>query len=105
MENESNKSININITPGSIFKGICLVLLIWFLYLIKDVVLVVLVAVVIASGMEPLITWFNKYKIKRLPAAIISYIGMVGIFMGLMFFFVPPVLDEAASFLTESQNI
>ncbi len=101
MEKENNKSININITPGSIFKGICLVLLIWFLYYIKDVVLVVLVAVVIASGMEPLIIWFSKYKVKRLPAAIISYICMVSIFTSLLIFFVPPVMDEAASMLTD----
>jgi len=100
MEKE-NKAININITPGSIFKGIGLILLIWFLYFIKDVVLVVLVAVIIASGMEPLISWFKKYKISRLPAAIISYLGIFSVFAGLIFFFVPPVLDEAASLLTE----
>lgn len=100
MEKE-NKSININITPSSIFKGIGLVLLIWFLYFIKDVILVVLVAVVIASGMEPLISWFNKHKISRVPAAIISYVGIVSIFAGIMFFFIPPVLDQAASFITE----
>lgn len=98
---KDDKSININITPGSIFKGICIVLLIWFLFFIKDVVLVVLTAVVIASGLELLISWFAKYKISRLPAAIISYVGMAGIFTGLMFFFVPPVLDEATSLLTE----
>lgn len=96
-----NKTISINITAGSIFKAIGIILLIAFLYFIKDVVLVVLVAVVIASGMEPLITWFNKYKVNRLIASIVSYIGIVGIFTGLMFFFVPAVLDEAASFLTE----
>jgi len=96
-----NKVINISITPGSIFKSFCIILLIWFLYFIKDVVLVVLVAVVIASGMEPLIVWFNKYKVRRLPAAIISYLGLVAVFTGLMFFFVPPVLDEATSFLTD----
>lgn len=100
MEKE-NKTININITAGTIFKAISLILLIWFLYFTKDVVLVVLVAVVIASGMEPLVLWFNKHKINRLIASIISYLGIVGIFTGLMFFFVPAVLDEAASFLTE----
>lgn len=100
MENE-HKSVNINITPSSIFKGIGLILLIWFLYFIKDVVLVVLVAVIIASGMEPLISWFKKYKINRLLAAIISYLGLFGVFVGLIFFLVPPVLDEATSFLTE----
>ena len=101
MSENENKAININITPGSLFKGICLILLIWFLYFIKDIVLVVLVAVVIASGMEPLIIWFGKYKVKRIPAAIVSYLGMLCIFICLMFFFVPSVLDEASSFLTE----
>ena len=100
MEKE-NKTINININAGSILKGVSFILLILFLYYIKDVVLVVLVAVVIASGMEPLVLWFNKHKINRLLASIISYLGIVGIFTGLMFFFVPAVLDEAASFLTE----
>ena len=100
MENE-NKPININITLESVFKGIGLVLLLWFLYFIKDVVLVVLVAVVIASGMEPLVLFFKKYKINRLIAAVISYVGILGVFVGLLFFFVPPVLNEATSFLTE----
>ena len=100
MEKEP-KAININITPSSIIKGIGLILLILFLFFIKDIVLVVLVAVVIASGLEPLVSFFNKYKISRLPAALISYIAIITIFVSLTFFFVPPVLDEAASFLTE----
>lgn len=101
MLEKENKIININITPESILKGIGLILLLWFLYFIKDIVLVVLVAVVLASGLEPLISWFKKYKISRLPAAIISYLGIASIFIGLMFFFVPQVLDEASSLLTE----
>jgi predicted PurR-regulated permease PerM len=100
MEKE-NKAININITPGSFFKGIGLILVLCLLYFIKDVVLVVLVAVVIASGIEPLISWFEKYKVHRIPAAIISFLGIFGVFAGLMFFLAPLVLDEATSFLTE----
>lgn len=96
-----NKTININITAGSIFKAIILVLMLWFLYVIKDVVLVVLVAIVIASGIDPLVLWLGKFKINRLLASIISYLGIVGISTGLLFFFVPAVLNEAASFLTE----
>ena len=100
MEQET-KGININITPGSILKGVGIILLILFLYFIKDLVLVVLVAVVIASGMEPLIAFFRRYKIHRLPAAIISYLVIFSIFVGLMFYFVPSVLNEASSLLTE----
>ncbi len=98
---EENKPINISITAGSITKAIGLILLLWFLYFIKDLVLVVLVSIVIASGMEPLVAWFKRNRVGRLPAAIISYASIIGLLFGLIFFFVPPVLDEATSLLTE----
>ena len=98
MEKESNK-FTVNITPESFLKCILIVLLIWFLFYIKDIVLVVLTAVILASGMEPLINWFKKFKIRRLPAAIISYIGLIGLLSGLLFLFLPAVLDETSSFL------
>ncbi|MFA6227345.1 MAG: AI-2E family transporter [Candidatus Paceibacterota bacterium] len=95
-----NKGLTINITPGSIFKGLLIILGLWFLYYIKDIVLVVLVSVVIASGIEPLIKWFRKYKLSRIPAAIVTYLGLFGIFAGLFYFFIPSILSEASSFLS-----
>ncbi len=95
MEIDEKKSLTINIKPGSIFKGFLIILLFWFLFFIKDIVLVVLVSIVLASGLEPLIHWFRKLKIKRLPAAIISYV----IIFGLLGF--PSILDEASTFLSE----
>ena len=82
METRENNRFVVNITPGSFLKGILIILLFWFLFYIKDIVLVVLTAVVLASGIEPLIGWFKRFKIKRLLAAIISYICMIGIFSG-----------------------
>ncbi len=99
MERENNR-FTVNITPGSFFKGLLIILLFWFLFFIKDLVLVVLTAVVIASGIEPLIHWFKRFKIGRLPAAIISYAIIFSIFTGLMFSFIPSILSEASSFLT-----
>ena len=99
MEKESNSKVTINITTGSFLRGILIILCVWFLFFIKEIVLVVLTAVVIASSLEPLIHWFKRYKIGRLPAAIISYVGLIGVFAGLLFFFIPSVLDEASSFL------
>ena len=95
-----NKVLSINITPGSIFKGILMVLGLFFLYYIKDIVLVVLVSVVIASGIEPLIKWFSKYRLSRVPVAIVTYLGLFSIFAGLFYFFIPSLLNEASVFLS-----
>ena len=101
MGNENHSKFTVNITPGSFLKGFFIILLFWFLFVIKDLVLVVLVAIILASGIEPIIVWFNKYKIRRLPAAIISFVGFFGIFAGLIFFFVPSVLNETSDFLNK----
>jgi predicted PurR-regulated permease PerM len=99
MEKDTHNKITVNITPESFFKCLLIILLFWFLFFIKDLVLVVLTSIVIASGLEPLIHWFKKFKINRLPAAIISYVALIGMFSGLMFFFLPAVLDETSAFL------
>jgi len=100
MDKNADSKFVINITAGSFFKAILIILGLYFLFFIKDLVLVVLTAVVIASSIEPLIIFFKKYKISRLPAAIITYVGFFGIFAGLFYFFVPAVLNEASSFLS-----
>ena len=100
MNNENNSRFVINITAGSFFKAILIILGLWFLFFIKDIVLVVLTAIVIASSIEPLILWFKRFKISRLPSVIITYLALLGIFVSLFYFFVPSVLNEASSFLS-----
>ncbi len=101
MGGTDQKNYSINITASSIFKGILIILLIWFLFFIKDIVLVVLVSIVIASGVELIIKWFKIFKIKRLPAAIIAYLLAISLIGFLIFSFVPSILNEASEFLSE----
>ncbi len=95
-----DKNLNISISAGTIIKTIIILLVTFLLYKMLDLVLVVLLAVVIASAVEPLINWFGRYKIKRLFAVIITYVCVVIIFSGLLYFFIPPVLEEASSLLS-----
>jgi predicted PurR-regulated permease PerM len=95
-----DRNFNISISAGTVIKTIIIVILTFFLYKMLDLVLVVLAAIVIASAIEPLIKWFEKYKVRRLFSVIITYITVVLIFSGLLYFFVPPVLDEASSLLS-----
>ena len=90
---------SITISSGAIIKTFVILLLAFLLYLILDLVLVVLTAVVIASAIEPIINWFKKYKIKRLFSVIFTYICIILIFSGLLYFFIPPVLEEASNLL------
>jgi predicted PurR-regulated permease PerM len=95
----SSGRFTINITSGSIVRAILFVVLLIFLYYIRDIILVILAAVVIASAIEPATRWFAKYRIKRLPAVIIMYLLLVAVLGGFFVFFVPKLLDQSIAFL------
>ncbi len=93
--------ININITSGSIIKAILFSLLVFLVWYLRDIVLVVLSAIVIASAMEPAIRYFMRHGLNRLLSVILIYVLVAGVFFSILFFFIPPILDDAATFLTQ----
>jgi predicted PurR-regulated permease PerM len=101
MEKPDN-NFNISISAGTVIKTVVILVVFFLLYKMLDLVLVVLTAVILASAVEPLINWFAKYKVRRLFAVIITYISVTLIFSGLLYFFIPPVLDEASNLLSNA---
>jgi predicted PurR-regulated permease PerM len=90
----------VNITTGTIIRAILLVLLVSALFYLKDLVLVVLTAVVIASAIEPATKWFVKYRFPRVVAVLIVYVIFLSVVLGFFYFFLPPVLNESINFLS-----
>jgi len=91
------KNILINISSGTIIRTILFLLLIVFLFFFRDLVLIILTAIVIASSVEPLAKWFMRMKIPRVLAVIFVYLGAIGLFVGLFMTFVPLILEEASN--------
>ena len=91
------KNILINISSGTIIRTILFILLIVFLFFFRDLVLIILTAIVIASSIEPLAKWLMRMKIPRVLAVIFVYLGAIGLFVGLFMTFVPLILEEASN--------
>lgn len=90
----NDKNIIINISTGTFIRALLVLLFLAFLYVIRDMVAVVLLSVVIASGIEPAAHWFQKQKIPRVPAVILVYLITFSI-LGIMFYLViPPIFSE-----------
>src|SRR3990167_6412135 len=100
----SNKDVHITIKTGTIVRAVFLVLLFALFYYIRDLVLVVLAAVVIASAMEPFTLWFGKHRVARLPAVILMYLSLAGVVVGIFYFFLPPLLNDASNFLASAPH-
>ena len=52
----------INISTAAILKVLVIFLILAFLYLIKEVLLIIFVALVLASAFDPWVDWLQKRK-------------------------------------------
>jgi len=97
---EDPKHMTISISAGTIAKTILVCLLFVVLYLIRDIVLIVLTAVVIASAVEPLARRLIKWGIPRVFSVFFIYIGLGIAFAGVVYLFVPLLLQDVSNFLS-----
>src|SRR3989344_397173 len=89
----------IAITTGSWVRGIVVIALAYGLYLVSEFILVVFVAIVIASAIEPATRWAKKRGAPRLPVVILVYMGSALILAGLFYSLLMPLLGELSSFI------
>lgn len=95
-----DRSLNITITAGTIIKAVVVLALAAFIFAIRDIVLIVLTAIVIASAIEPAAQFFVKWKFPRVLAVLVVYIILLSGVGILFYFFLPVVVGDLAMFLS-----
>lgn len=93
---KEEKAINVSITIGTVVKSLLLLLGVFVLWTLRDLVLVVLTAVVLASAIEPGIKFLGRYGVNRILSVLMIYVSSAALFLGLVYGFVPPIVNEAA---------
>ena len=89
-----DKEQTINISTSTIVKILIFFLVISFLYLIKEVLLIIFVALVLASAFDPWVDWFQKRKIPRSLSILIIYIVLFAVITFAFVLIVPPISKE-----------
>lgn len=95
-----DKELRIAITPGTILTILTIGLGAYVLWLLKGLVLLVVTAIVIASAIEPGVVFFTRHRVPRFVSVLGMYIGVFGSVFALIFFFLPPIITDAAAFLS-----
>jgi predicted PurR-regulated permease PerM len=89
----------ISVTSGTIVRVILFLCLFYIIFLIKDVFLVMLTAIVIASAIDPGTRWFVKRRVPRVLAVIVIYIAAAALVVSAFYFLLLPLVNEASDFL------
>lgn len=87
------------ISTGTIVRTVLVILGFVALYFLRDILLVVLLSIVVASAVEPGAKWLSRWNVPRLISVLLIYsiiaIGLVVVF----YFLFLPILNETVSFL------
>ena len=100
MSQHSNR-MTVHISPGSVFKCALVLIAMYAVYLLRDIGLVILTAVVIASAIEPVTKWFVGYKVPRTVAVAVIYVALALIVFGIIYLVIPSLLTETADLLSQ----
>ncbi len=95
-----DKEIRVSITSGTIISALLIIVGAYVFWLLRDLALLVLTAIIIASAIEPEIAFFIRHRVPRFVAALLVYTLVFGSVFSLLYFFFPPIIADAASFLS-----
>lgn len=72
----------------------------WFLFLIRDIILQVFVALLIMTILNPTVSKLEKRKVPRVTSVLIVYALVLAVFVLAIALMIPPLVDQTSSFAT-----
>lgn len=81
-----------------IFRVAFLAVAVYFLYLLRDIVLIVLLAVLTAAALYPIIARLERWRFSRAGAVVAVYLGFLTIIIAAVAVFIPLFISEVKNF-------
>lgn len=100
MSDANHPVSHVHISTATLLKGILLVLFFVFLYVLKDVIIILLFAIIIASTITPFANWLDAKGFPRLLGVLILYLAVSGLAIFGMSLVVPYIADEISQLST-----
>jgi len=89
----------IEVSHKTIVFTVFFLLSLGFIYIVRDIILELFVALLLMTILEPLVGRLSKIKIPRAISVFISYVLVIGILGGVIALLVPTLIEQTTSFL------
>lgn len=90
--------VNITVSPGSIVAFFAILVLIMFIFQVKDVILLLFAAFVLSSALFPIVDWMSKKVPRGLVVVFLFLVGIV-ILLTLLIPFVNVIVSQSQEFI------
>jgi len=99
-----NDSKTINISTSTILRIVLMGLFLVFLFLIREVIVIFVFALIIASAITPVVNVLEKIKIPRVIGALLIYILVLCFLAFLIYLVVPTIAKDVGNLSTNLPN-
>ncbi|MFH0830767.1 MAG: AI-2E family transporter [Parcubacteria group bacterium] len=86
----------ISITTGTIVKTVAILLVVAFLWVIRDIVVIALFSLILAAAIDPLVDLLQRYKIPRSLGVFMIFVLLVAIIAGVVTLLIPPIAEQVS---------
>jgi len=84
----------INLTYSSIIRVVLVLLVLIFVFLIREIIALLFVAIILASAFDPWVDFMQKHKIPRAVSILFIYIILLGILSLVVILLIPPMSEQ-----------
>lgn len=89
----------IEVSHKTIVFTVVLILSLWFVFVIRDIIMQFFVALLIMAILNPMVSKLSKYKIPRALSVLVIYVILITIFSFTLSAVIPPLADQTSSFI------
>lgn len=89
----------ITIETATVIKVIAILLVLWFMYLIRDVLALLFIALFLAALMNPAVDYLSRWKIPKGLTVIVMYLLLLGLGVLFLTLLVPPLIEQSSTLL------
>lgn len=93
MEN-SKSPVYINITAVGIVKIILILIVFYFLFLIREILAILFVSLILASAVDPWVDYLQKRKVPRGISIMLIYFVMLSVVVTVISLIIPPIITQ-----------
>jgi predicted PurR-regulated permease PerM len=89
-----SQRLSIDITTGTIFRILLILLAVWFFSLIIDILLMLLAAIILAGAIEPVVNWLQRYRVPRAISVVVVYVCIIVVIVGVLSLLIQPLTEQ-----------
>lgn len=86
----------IDISHRTIVFVVIFILSLWIIYLIRDLLLILFVALILMSALSPLVKFLTNMKIPKALSIAITYVIIIMVVAGILFSVLPPLIEQTS---------